>query len=138
MCRSRVIVGTLRCVLTSLIIRLLVNGLALWVATEIVSGVEITSDSTSDKILTLLVVALIFAVVNIVIRPVVKLLSLPLFILTLGLFTFVVNALMLWLTSWIAGLLNVPFHVDSFFWAAVLGSLVVSFVSWALNLLLPK
>ena len=138
MCRSRVIVGTLRCVLTSLIIRLLVNGLALWVATEIVSGVEITSDSTSDKILTLLVVALIFAVVNIVIRPVVKLLSLPLFILTLGLFTFVINALMLWLTSWIADLLNVPFHVDSFFWAAVLGSLVVSFVSWALNLLLPK
>ncbi|HEY9410467.1 MAG TPA: phage holin family protein [Jiangellaceae bacterium] len=124
--------------LTSLIIRLLVNGLALWVATEIVSGIEITSDSTSDKILTLLVVALIFAVVNIVIRPIVTLLSLPLFILTLGLFTFVVNALMLWLTSWIAGLLNVPFHVDSFFWAAVLGSLVVSFVSWALNLLLPK
>ena len=137
-CRSRLIVGTLRSVLTSLIIRLLVNGLALWVATEIVSGIEITSDSTSDKILTLLVVALIFAVVNIVIRPIVTLLSLPLFILTLGLFTFVVNALMLWLTSWIAGLLNVPFHVDSFFWAAVLGSLVVSFVSWALNLLLPK
>lgn len=122
----------------SFIVRLVVNGLALWVATLIVDGVNVTSESTSNKILTILVVALIFGIVNTLIKPIVKLLSLPLFILTLGLFTFIVNALMLWLTSWIADLVDVGFHVDSFFWAAVLGALVISFVSWVLNLLLPK
>lgn len=120
----------------SLITRLVVNAVALWVATLIVSGVEIEQASTQEQVLTLLVVALIFALVNIVVRPVVKLLSLPLYVLTLGLFTFIVNALMLWLTSWVAGLLNVPFTVDGF-WPAVLGGLVVSFVSWLLNLVLP-
>jgi putative membrane protein len=120
----------------SLITRLVVNAIALWVATLIVSGVEIEQASTQEQVLTLLVVALIFALVNIVVRPVVKLLSLPLYVLTLGLFTFIVNALMLWLTSWVAGLLNVPFTVDGF-WPAVLGGLVVSFISWLLNLLLP-
>ena len=71
------------------------------------------------------------------VRPIVRLLSLPLYVLTLGLFILVVNALMLLLTSWIADLLDVPFHVDGF-WAAVLGGLVISFVSWALSLLLPS
>ncbi|WP_298323449.1 phage holin family protein [Haloactinopolyspora sp.] len=121
----------------SIIVRLIVNGLALWVATEIVDGVSITSDSTSNQVVTLLIVALIFGVVNAVIKPIVKLLSLPLLILTLGLFTLIVNALMFWLTSWIADVLDVPFHVDGFFWEAVLGALVVSVVSWLLNLLLP-
>ena len=121
----------------TIIVRLIVNGLALWVATEIVDGVSITSDSTSSEIITLLLVALIFGVVNAVIKPIVQLLSLPALILTLGLFTLIVNAFMFWLTSWIAGVLDVPFHVDGFFWEAVLGALVVSFVSWLLNLLLP-
>lgn len=124
--------------MTSFIIRLLVNGFALWVATRIVDGVTISSDSTSNEILTLLVVALIFGLVNAFIKPVVQLLSLPLLILTLGLFTLIVNALMFELTSWIADGLDVPFHVDDFFWSAVLGALVVSFVSWILNLLLPN
>lgn len=124
--------------MTSFIIRLLVNGFALWVATRIVDGVTISSDSTSSEVLTLLVVALIFGLVNAFIKPVVQLLSLPLLILTLGLFTLIVNALMFWLTSGIADVLDVPFHVDDFFWSAVLGALVVSFVSWVLNLLLPN
>lgn len=123
--------------MTSFIIRLLVNGFALWVATQIVDGVTISSDSTSSEILTLLVVALIFGLVNAFIKPVVQLLSLPLLVLTLGLFTLIVNALMFWLTSGIADVLDVPFHVEGFFWEAVLGALVVSFVSWILNLLLP-
>ncbi|NED98456.1 phage holin family protein [Phytoactinopolyspora alkaliphila] len=123
----------------SFIVRIIVNGLALWVATEIVGGVNITSaDSTSDRVLTLLVIALIFALVNAFIKPVVQFFTLPLFIVTLGLFTFIVNALMLWLTGWIAERLDIPFEVSDFFWAAVLGALVVSFVSWILNLLLPK
>lgn len=123
--------------MTSFIIRLLVNGFALWVATQIVDGVTISSDSTSSEILTLLVVALIFGLVNAFIKPVVQLLSLPLLVLTLGLFTLIVNALMFWLTSGIADVFDVPFHVEGFFWEAVLGALVVSFVSWILNLLLP-
>lgn len=126
----------LRSAAMSLVIRVVVNAIALWVATVIVSGVEIESASTQEQVITLLVVAAIFALVNVVVRPIVQLLSLPLYVLTLGLFTFVVNALMLWLTSWIAGLFDVPFSVDGF-WAAVLGALVISFVSWLLNLLLP-
>lgn len=118
----------------SLIIRLAVNAVALWVATLLISGVEIENGSTQEQVITLIVVAAIFAAVNVVVRPVVKLLSMPLYILTLGLFTFVVNALMLWLTSWIAGQIDVAFHVDGF-WSAVLGGLVISFVSWLLNLL---
>jgi putative membrane protein len=120
----------------SLIIRLVVNAIALWVATLIVSGVELESASTQERVITLLVVAAIFALVNVVVRPIVKLLSLPLYVITLGLFTLVVNALMLLLTSWIADLLDVPFSVDGF-WTAILGGLVISFVSWLLNLLLP-
>jgi putative membrane protein len=120
----------------SLVIRLIVNAIALWVATLIVSGVELEGGSTQDRVITLLVVAAIFAVVNVVVRPIVNILSLPLYVLTLGLFTFVVNALMLLLTSWIADQFDVPFNVDGF-WSAVLGGLVISFVSWLLNLLLP-
>lgn len=120
----------------SLIIRLIVNAIALWVVTVIVSGVELEGASTQDRVITLLVVAAIFALVNVVVRPIVKILSLPLYVLTLGLFTFVVNALMLLLTSWIADQFDVPFSVDGF-WSAILGGLVISFVSWILNLLLP-
>lgn len=120
----------------SLIIRLVVNAIALWVAVLLVGGVEIESASTQEQVLTLIVVAVIFGLVNMVIKPIVQVLSLPLYIITLGLFTFIVNALMLWLTSWFAGLLDVPFDVDGF-WAAVLGGLVVTIVSWLLNLLLP-
>ncbi len=122
----------------SLIVRLIVNAIALWVAAVIVDGVEIESASTGEQVITLIVVAAIFGVVNTVVRPIVKLLSLPAYLLTLGLFTFVVNALMLWLTSWLAGLLDVPFHVDGFWPAALLGALVVTFVSWLLNILLPN
>ena len=70
---------------------------------------------------------------NAFIRPVAKLLSLPFIILTLGLFVFIVNALMLELTSWLAGKLNLAFHIDHFFWDAVLGALIVTFVSMILS-----
>jgi putative membrane protein len=120
-----------------LIIRFVVNGIALWMAALIVDGVDIEASTTTGEVLTVLAVAAVFAVVNIVVRPIVQLLSLPLYVITLGLFIFVVNALMLLLTSWIADLLDVPFHVDGF-WAALLGGLVISFVSWVINLVLPS
>lgn len=74
--------------------------------------------------------------VNVIVKPVVKLLSLPLFIVTLGLFTLVVNALMLMLTSWLAKQFDLSFHVDNF-WTAVVGALIISIVSWAVNMVLP-
>jgi putative membrane protein len=120
-----------------LIIRFVVNGIALWIAALVVDGVDIEASTTTGEVLTILAIAAVFAVVNIVVRPIVKILSLPLYVITLGLFTFVVNALMLLLTSWIADLLDVPFHVDGF-WAALLGGLVISFVSWMINLVLPS
>ena len=119
-----------------LIIRLLINAVALWVATLVVDGIDVDATTTGGEVLIIVLVAAIFGVVNLFVKPIVKLLSLPLYILTLGLFTFVVNALMLLLTSWLAGLLDIPFNVDGF-WDAVLGALVISVVSWLLNVLVP-
>jgi putative membrane protein len=87
-------------------------------------------------VLTLLIVAAIFGIVNAVVKPIAKLLSLPFIILTLGLLIFVINALMLLLTSWITGKLDVQFHVTGF-GAALLGALVITLVGMLLNLLLP-
>ena len=105
------------------LIRLFVNAAALWVATRLVPGV-----TYSGALLPFLGVALVFGVVNVFIRPVAKLLALPLIILTLGIFALIVNGLMLWLTSSLSEALGLGFHVSGF-WAAVFGSLVVSIVS---------
>ena len=105
------------------LVHLLVNAAALWVATRIVPGV-----TYSGSLLPLLGVALVFGIVNAFIRPVAKLLALPLIILTLGIFALVVNGLMLWLTSSLSESLGLGFHVSGF-WAAFFGSLVVSIVS---------
>jgi len=112
-----------------LLIRLLVNAAALWVATQIVTGVTYRGD-----VLPFLGVALVFGVVNSLIRPVLKFFTFPLIILTFGIFALIVNALMLWLTSTLAGTLGLGFHVGGF-WAAFWGALVVSVVSTLLNFL---
>ena len=108
------------------LVRLLVNAAALWVATRIVPGV-----TYSGELLPFLGVALVFGIVNAFIRPVAKLLTLPLIILTLGIFALVVNGLMLWLTSSLSESLGLGFRVSGF-WAAFFGSLVVSIVSTVL------
>jgi putative membrane protein len=105
------------------LVRLLVNAAALWVATRLVPGV-----TYSGEVLPFLGVALVFGIVNSFIRPVAKLLTLPLIIVTLGIFALVVNGLMLWLTSSLSESLGLGFHVNGF-WAALFGSLVVSIVS---------
>lgn len=110
------------------LIRWLVNAAALWVATQFVPGV-----SYSGGPLPLLAVALVFGVVNAVIRPVARLLTFPLIILTLGLFALVINGLMLMLTSALSSALGLGFHVGGF-WAAFWGALVVSLVSTLLSL----
>lgn len=121
----------------NLIIRLLVNAVALGVAAWIVSGITLQGATTGRRILTLFIVAAIFGLVNAIVRPIVKLLSLPFIILTLGLLIFVINAAMLLLTSWITGKLDVQFHVDGF-WSAILGALIISVVGMILNLILPE
>jgi len=120
-------------------IRVIVNGVALWVAALVVSGIHLGEGDTSwaNKILTIVFVALVFGVINAFIKPVVKLFSLPFIVLTLGLFTFIVNAFMLQITEWICGWLNLDFTIDDFFWDAVLAAVVITLVSWVLNVVLP-
>ncbi|AEM88476.1 phage holin family protein [Streptomyces violaceusniger] len=118
------------------LVKTIANAGALGVAIWLLKGITLTGDNTGRQALTLILVALVFGVVNVVVKPIVKLLAFPLFILTLGLITLVINALMLLLTSWLAGKLDLSFHVDGF-GTAVLGGLIVSIVAWALHVVLP-
>ncbi|MBT2466394.1 phage holin family protein [Streptomyces sp. ISL-66] len=123
--------------MTNFVVKTLANAAALAVAIWLLAGITLDeSTSLGRRTVTLVLVALIFGLVNFIVKPVVKLLSLPLFVLTLGLFTLVVNALMLLLTSWLAEQFDLSFHVDGF-WTAVLGALIISIVSWAVNMALP-
>ena len=147
-----------------LVLRLIVNALALWVATLIIPGISLgesagaavpgidavqdgISGISSDPggfqeqisvptIAALLVVAVVFTLVNAVVKPIVQFLSLPLTIITLGLFLLVVNALMLMLTSWITtnfDLFGAEYVVSSF-WAAFFGAIVIGLVNWVSSL----
>ncbi|MEU6056585.1 phage holin family protein [Streptomyces sp. NPDC047097] len=118
------------------LVKTIANAAALAVAIWLLADITLTGDSSGRKAWTLVLVALVFGVVNVLVKPLVRLLTLPLYVLTLGLFTLVVNALMLLLTSWLADKLDLSFHVEGF-WTAVLGGLIISVVSWALNLVLP-
>jgi len=119
-----------------LLLRLVVNAVALMVAAWLLTGISVSGGSTSKDALTLVVVAAIFGVVNAIVKPVVKFVSMPFVILTLGLLLIVINGLMLLLTSWISGEIGVSFHVDGF-WTAVLGAIILSVVSSVLNAILP-
>ena len=110
------------------LLRLLINAAALWVAIQLVDGIEHRGSWWS-----LLFVALVFGLLNASIKPLLKLLSLPIIILTLGLFLFVINALMLLMTGWVSGLFNLGFYVDGF-WDAFLGGLIVTVVSLVLSI----
>ena len=114
------------------ITRLLINAAALWTAIRLVSGISFEGEWPL-----LFAVALVFGVLNAVIRPVLFVLTLPFFIVTLGLFTFVLNAFMLWLTSATSDLFGLRFHVDGF-GAAFLGALIVTLISFALSMLIGR
>lgn len=118
------------------VVKTIANAGALAVAIWLIGNITLEGGSTGRKALTLILVALIFGLVNFLVKPVVQLLTFPLFILTLGLITLVVNALMLMLTSWLVSVFDLSFHVEGF-WTAVLGGLIISVVSWALNVVLP-
>lgn len=121
--------------LVNFAIQTVINGVALWVAAWAVPGITFGSGTAGAVIRTVLVVALIFGLVNALVRPLAKVLTLPFIILTLGLFVFVVNALMLQLTSWLADRFDLAFHVEHFFWDAVLGALIITVVSMVLGFL---
>lgn len=125
------------------VIRVVINAAALWVASWVLPGMHIASDSivgaevggsaetanTINTILAYLFIGLIFGVVNALVKPIVKMLSLPVTILTLGLFTIVINAAMLWLTAWVSTFTPVQFSIDDFFWTAILAALIISIIS---------
>ena len=115
-----------------LLLRILINSAALWVAVRFVPGLAYTGTP-----LMLLCVAIVFGVVNVVVKPIVTVLSIPAVLLTLGLFLLVINAFMLWLTGWLSTALGLGFQVQGV-GAAFLGSIVVSLVAWALSIFLAE
>ena len=120
-----------------IIIRLVITAVSLWIATLVIDGIRLTTESVPSKVGTLLAVAVIFGIVNAVLRPIIKTVGCGLYVLTLGLVSLVVNGLLFLLTSWIAGQFDLPFHVDDFWPSALLGALLVGVVSWVLNMLVP-
>ena len=128
----------------SFIVRVVINGLALWIASWILPGLDISTSAASEAvartgvtegtdtiglILAYLFIGLIFGLVNAFVRPLVSLLSLPITILTLGLFTIIINAAMLYLTSWLSTFTPVDFTIDSFFWTAILAAIIITIIS---------
>lgn len=118
------------------LVRVAVNAVAVGVACWLLADIWLRGGSDTERLLRLLLVAVVFGLVNAVVRPVVKLLSLPFIILTLGLLIFVINALMLMLTSWLSGQIGLGFHVDGF-GTALVGALIITVVTWGLELVLP-
>jgi putative membrane protein len=116
----------------SLLLHWLLNAAALWIAAYLLPGLDFTGSPTD-----LLLVAAVFGVVNSLLRPVLTVLTCPLIVLTLGLFTLVINALMLLVTGWLSARWDLGFTVSGF-WAAFLGGLVVGIVSLMLSLALPR
>ncbi|WP_433723949.1 phage holin family protein [Actinoplanes sp. CA-051413] len=120
-----------------ILIRLVITAVSLWIATVVIDGIRLTTDSLGGQIGALLAVAAIFGIVNAVLRPIIKTIGCGLYVLTLGLISLVINGLLFLLVSWIAGQFDLPFHVDDFWPSAILGALLVGVVSWVLNMLVP-
>ena len=122
--------------MTSFLGRAAVTGLALWVVTLIVPGMTFVGGNTSlQKVGIVGVVAVIFGLVNAVVKPIVTILSLPLYVLTLGLFHVVVNALMLWITAWITEhTTHWGLQIDRFWWTAIWAAILLSLVGWLLSM----
>ncbi|MGW0245740.1 phage holin family protein [Nocardia goodfellowii] len=123
-----------------LLIRLIINAVAIWLAAAWVDKIDIVypaDQGNGGKIITVLVIAAVFTLVNALVKPLIKMLSLPLVVLTLGLFLLIVNALMLFLTSWITDAFSdYGLHIGSF-WAAILGGVIIWLVNWVLGILVP-
>ena len=117
------------------LLHILVVAGALGVAHLAISGIQLPGGSGWSKAGTLIVVAVIFGIVNAIIKPIVKTVGCALYLLTFGLIGLVVNGLLLWLCSWVAGKLSLPFHITGF-WPAFWGAIIVGVVSWLMGLVL--
>jgi putative membrane protein len=119
------------------LLRAALTGIAMWVVTQLVHGITfVGGDSMLQRIGIIFVVAVIFGLVNAIIKPIVQFLSIPLYILTLGLFHIVVNALMLWITARITEhTTHWGLQIDHFWWTAIWAAILLSIVSWLLSLL---
>ena len=115
-----------------LILRILINAVAIWLTSVLLSGLNF-----SGNFLNLIVVAVIFGLVNAFIRPIVKLLTLPINVLTLGLFTLVINAIMLLLTVWISGTLSQTGSLLQNSFTVFLAAIIISIISTVLSWFLP-
>ncbi|GAA0425906.1 phage holin family protein [Leifsonia naganoensis] len=118
------------------LLKVIINALALWLTTLIVSGVTVHpyEDTTAATVLTYLLIAVIFGVVNAVIGTAIRIVAFPIYIITLGLISLVVNALLLLIVSWISDAMGFGLHVDGF-WAGVLGALVLGIIAWLFGLI---
>ncbi|KUI29091.1 hypothetical protein AU195_19870 [Mycobacterium sp. IS-1496] len=121
----------------SFLLRAAVTGVALWLVTQLVSGMEfVGGENTLQRVGIIFVVAVVFGLVNAIVKPIVQIMSIPLYILTLGLFHIVINALMLWLTAWITEhTTHWGLYIDDFWWTAIWAGILLSIVSWVLSLL---
>jgi len=120
----------------SFLIRVVINALALAAAVWIVPGLKIDAvgDGAVNTAVAYLIVAVIFGLVNALVRPIVKFFSLPITCLTLGLFTVVINALMLLLTSWLTTFTPIDFIIERFWWDAIAGTIIIAIISAVLGL----
>ena len=119
------------------IVKTIVVALALWLTTFIVSGVTVVpyEDTQLATILTYLLVAAIFGVVNAIVGTAIRVVAFPLYIVTLGLISLIVNGLLLLIVAWISGLMGFGLEVAGFWWG-VLGALVLAIISWLIGLIL--
>jgi putative membrane protein len=118
------------------LVRWAINAVALWITTLVVPDIDVTGSTNARNALTLIVVALIFGLVNAVLKPIIHVVGCLFYILTLGLFALVVNALLFLFTDWIADQVDLPFHIDGF-WPAFWGAIVMAVVSWLISLVIP-
>jgi putative membrane protein len=121
------------------LVRAAVTGVALWVVTKVVTGIAfVGGDTTLQRVGIIFVVAVIFGVVNAFVKPIVQFISIPLYVLTLGLVHVVINALMLWITAGITeNTTHWGLYIDDFWWTAIWAAIVLSIVSWLLSLVVP-
>jgi putative membrane protein len=121
----------------TIVTKVVINAFAIWIATLVVPQVDVGDGSLGNQILSLLIVGALFGVINTFLKPLVKLFTLPLYLLTLGLFTFVVNALMLKIVEWLSDRIGITFDAGPFFWSTLGAAVVVTFVSLILNVTVP-
>jgi len=119
------------------LLKLVITAAAVWAAAMLIPGIHLHTRSAAGKAGTLLLVALIFGIINAVLKPIAKAVGCLAYVVTFGLISIVVNGLLFWLTSYVAGRLSVPFHVSGFE-PAVLGALFVGVVGWVLSLILDR